>query len=114
MTRVRQTVDGEEYPYRALEMAGNTQAEDLLRYKPAMILPCDWRQGKSCTLYVFNNVQGEVDDPHYRNPRQTGNVRYEIDFRPAVDHNITVVIWSEYENLYEIDQFGGILYSLNR
>lgn len=114
MTRVRQTVDGEEYPYRALEMAGNTQAEDLLRYKPAMILPCDWRQGKSCTLYVLNNVQGEVDDPHYRNPRQTGNVRYEIDFRPAVDHNITVMIWSEYENQYEIDQFGGILYSLNR
>lgn len=23
---------------------------------------------------------------------------------------ITVVIWSEYENVYEIDQFGGILY----
>lgn len=98
MTRVRQTVDGEEYPYRALKMAGNTQAEDLLGYK----------------LCLFNNVPGEVDDPHYRNPRQTGNVRYEIDFRPAVDHNITVVIWSEYENLYEIDQFGGILYSLNR
>ena len=33
-----------------------------------------------------------------------------MDFRRAVDHNITVVIWSEYENLYEIDQFGGILY----
>ena len=110
VTRVRQTVDGEGYPYRAFEMAGNTQAEDLLGYKPAMILPGDWGQGKNCTLYVFSNVPGEVVDPHYRNPRQTGNVRYEIDFRRAVDHNITVVIWSENENLYEIDQFGGILY----
>lgn len=64
VTRVRQTVDGEEYPYRALEMAGNTQAEDLLGYKPAMILPGDWGQGKTCTLYVFNNVPGEVVDPH--------------------------------------------------
>ena len=127
VTRVRQSVDGEEYPYRSLEMAGNTQAEDLLGYnrlltaigahkqhKPTMILPSDWGQGKNCTLYVFNNVPGDADDPHYRNPRQTGNVRYEIDFQAAVDHNITVVIWSEYENLYEIDQFGGILYSLNR
>ena len=79
-----------------------------------MILPTDWGQGKNCILYAFSNVPGDADDPHYRNPRQTGNVRYEIDFQAAVDHNITVVIWSEYENLYEIDQFGGILYSLNR
>ncbi|CAH3046076.1 unnamed protein product, partial [Porites lobata] len=123
VTRVRQSVDGEEYPYRSLEMAGNTQAEDLLGYnrfltpigahkqhKPTMILPSDWGQGKNCTLYVFNNVPGDADDPHYRNPRQTGNVRYEIDFQAAVDHNITVVIWSEYENLYEIDQQGFVIY----
>lgn len=128
VTRVRETVDREEYPYRALEMAGNTQAEDLLRYdrmltaigankqhKPTMILPGDWGQGKNCTLYVFNNVpSGDADDPHYRNPDKTGNVRYEIDFRAAVGYNITVVIWSEYENLYESDQFGCFLYSLNR
>ena len=30
VTRVRQTVDGEECPFKALEMAGNTMAEDLL------------------------------------------------------------------------------------
>ena len=59
---------------------------------------------------MFNNVPGDADDPTYRNPRLTGNVHYEIDFRAAVSHNITVVIWSEYENIYEIDQWGGILY----
>ena len=63
---------------------------------------------------MFKNIPGDADDPHHRNPGQTGNVRYEIDCREAVDHNITVVIWSEYENLYEIDEFGGVLYSLNR
>ena len=78
-----------------------------------MLLPGDWGQGKNCTLYMFNNVVGDADDPEYRNPRLTGNVRYEIDFRAAVGHNITVVIWSEYENIYEIDQWGGILYSIN-
>ena len=31
-TRVRQTIDGEEYPYRALELTGNSKAEDLVRY----------------------------------------------------------------------------------
>ena len=78
-----------------------------------MLVPGDWGQGKNCTLYMFNNVPGDADDPTYRYPRLTGNVHYEIDFRAAVSHNITVVIWSEYENIYEIDQWGGILYSIN-
>ena len=63
---------------------------------------------------MFTNVPGDADDPEFRDPRQKGNVRYETDFRVAVGHNITVVIWSEYESVYEIDQFGGILYSVNR
>ena len=58
---------------------------------------------------MFNNVAGDSDDPKYRNPKIRGNVSYEIDFRAAVGHNITVVIWHEYENIYEIDQWGGIL-----
>ena len=128
VTRIRQTVEGEEYPYKALELTGNSSAEDLLGYdrlvtamgahkshKPTMILPSDWGQGKNCTLFMFNNVpSGDADNPHTRNPRQTGNVRYVIEFREAIDHNITVVIWSEYENLYEIDVYGGILYSIHR
>lgn len=126
VTRVWQTIVGEEYPYWALELTGNSSAEDLVGYerfltasgaykqhKPPLLLPSDWGQGKNCTLFMFNNVPGDADDPEYRNPRLTGNVRYEIDFRAAVGHNITVVIWSEYENIYEIDQWGGILYSVN-
>ena len=127
MTRVRQAIDGEEYPYRVLELTGNSKAEDLVGYEPfltasgaykhhktPMLLPEDWGQGKNCTLFIFNNVPGDADDPEFRNSRQTGNVRYEIDFRAAVGYNITVVIWSEYENVCEIDQFGAILYSVNR
>ena len=125
--RVRQRIDGEEYPYRALELgAGNTKISDLLGYdrfltasgayknhRVPMMLPGDWGQGKNCTLYMFNNAPGDADDPSYRNPKLTGNVSYEIDFRANVGENVTVVIWSEYENYYEIDRFGGILYSLN-
>ena len=127
VTRVRQTIDGEEYPYRALELTGNSKAEDLVGYdrfltasgaykhhKTPILLPEDWGQGKNSTLFMFSNVPGDADDPEFGNPSQTGNVRYAIDFRAAVGHNIIVVIWSEYENVYEIDQFGGILYSVNR
>ena len=32
VTRVRQTIDGEEYPNRALELTGNSAAEDLVGY----------------------------------------------------------------------------------
>ena len=126
VTAVRQQIDGEEYPYRALELTGSSSSEDLVGYdrfltasgackqhRVPMLLPGDWGQGKNCTLYMFNNVVGDADDPEYRNPRLTGNVRYEIDFRAAVGHNITVVIWSEYKNIYEIDQWGGIIYSIN-
>ena len=125
--RVRQRIDGEEYPYRALELgAGNTKISDLLGYdrfltasgayknhRVPMLLPGDWGQGKNCTLYMFNNAPGDADDPSYRNPKITGNVSYEIDFRANVGHNVTVVIWSEYEHVYEIDQWGGIPYSIN-
>ena len=126
VTCVRQQMEGKEYPYRALEPTSNSSAEDLVGYerfltalgaykhhRVPMPLPGDWGQGKNCTLYMFNNVAGDADDPTYRTPRLTGNVRYEIDFRAGVGHNITVVIWSEYENIYEIDQWGGILYSIN-
>ena len=55
----------------------------------------------------------ENDDPQYRNPRQSGNTRLVIDFAAAVGHNVTVLVWSEYENMYEINHLGGIKYNIN-
>ena len=127
VTQVRQSSNGEEYPYRTLQMTGTEAYEDLLGYdrflqamgaynenKIPMLLPSDWGQGKNCTLFLFNNVpSGKADDPQYRNPRQSGNVRLVIDFAAAVNHNITVLVWSEYENVYEINHLGGIKYNIN-
>ena len=82
--------------------------------KIPMLLPSDWGQGNNCTLFLFNNVpSGKDDDSQYRNPRQSGNVRLVIDFRAAVNHNITVLVWSEYENVNEINHLGGIKYNIN-
>lgn len=60
VTRIRQLIDGEEYPYRALELTGNTKAEDLVGYdrfltasgaykhhRVPMLLPGDWEQGNN-------------------------------------------------------------------
>ncbi|CAH3150031.1 unnamed protein product [Porites evermanni] len=106
VTQIRQTLNGEEYPYRTLQLTGDQAYEDLLGYdrflqamgaynedKIPLLLPGDWGQGKNCTLFLFNNVPSEkADDPQYHNPRQSGNVRLIIDFAAAVGHNITVMI----------------------
>ena len=127
VTQVRQSLNGEEYPYRTLELTGDQAYEDLLRYdrfrqamgaynenKIPMMLPSDWGQENNCTLLMFNNVpSGKVDDPQYRNPRQSGNVRLVIDFRAAVNHNIALLVLSEYENVYEINHLEGIKYNIN-
>ena len=127
VTQVRQSLNGEEYPYRTLQLTGTEAYEDMLGYdrlvqamgaynenKIPMLLPSDWGQGKNCTLFLFNNVpSGKADDPQYRNPRQSGNVRLVIDFAAAVNHNITVLVCSEYENVYEINHLGGIKYNIN-
>ena len=52
--------------------------------------------------------------PGHRNPRQGGNVRLEIDFRANPNKNLTVVVWGEFENVFQIDDKGGILYNLCR
>ena len=58
-----------------------------------MLLPSDWGQGNNCTLFSFNHVpSGKADDSQYSKLRQSGNVRLVIDFRAAVNHNITVLL----------------------
>ena len=62
--------------------------------KILILFPSDWGQGNNCRLFMFNNVpSGKADDSQYRNPRQLGNVRLVLDFRAAVNHNITVLVW---------------------
>ena len=77
VTKVRQSLNGEEYPYRTLELTRDQAYEDLLGYdqflqavgaynenKIPMLLPSDWGQGNNCTLFMFNNVpSGKVMTP---------------------------------------------------
>ena len=82
VTQVRQSLNGEEYPYRTLQLTGTEAYEDLLGYdrflqamgaynedKIPMLLPSDWGQGNNCTLFMFNNrPSGKADDPSIATP----------------------------------------------
>ena len=127
-TRVRQIVDGEEYPYPALELNGANGLKDLKGYHrfleacgryahhgASMVMPSDWGHNGRCILFMFNNVpSGLADDPTHRNPKQAGNVRIEIDFSAILNTNLTVLVWGEFENLFEVDGNGAVLYNLHR
>ena len=119
-------VDRYPFAFERFGLSNNTDSTDLLGYerflqeigayrerKDPMVLPGDWGDSKTCTLFLFNNVpSGYPDDPAHRNPQQTGNVRYELTFSQATTHTITVLVWSEYKNLIEINHQGGIRYNV--
>ena len=129
LAEIIQTVEGEEYPYKTLKLSNVNDQEsgtDLLGYDrfltasegyykdgSPMVQPGDWGHGKNCTLFMFNNVpSGKADNAEYRNPRQSGNVRLQLLFSAATTNNITVMVWSEYENVFEINNLGGVKYNI--
>ena len=123
VTSVRQFIEGEEYPYVTLEMAGNDTLKDLegyrrflsaagavAKHREFMVKPGDWGHNKNCTLYMWKKVpSGDADGPKL-NPKQTGNVRLKITFRAALNANITILVWGEFESTIYIDHLGAVTY----
>ena len=127
--RISQSVNGEEYPYKALELStetNNTNSADYMAYermltsmavmhnrKEPMILPSEWGDGKKLNLFYFNNVPGgDPNNPFVRNPRQHGNVRYTVEFNAATTYNITVLVYSSMEHDLRISNQGGVQYDV--
>ena len=127
--RISQSVNGEEYPYKALELsttANNTNSADYMAYerlltsmavmhnkKEPMILPSEWGDGRKLNLFYFNNVPGgDPNNPFTRNPRQHGNVRYTVEFNAATTYNITVLVYSSMEHDLRISNQGGVQYDV--
>ncbi|CAH3144151.1 unnamed protein product, partial [Porites evermanni] len=95
VTQIRQTLNGEEYPYRTLQLTGAGDYEDLLEYdrflqamgaynedKIPILLPGDWGQGNNCPLFMCNNVPSAPTinrNAHYivafKNPRDQTGIR---------------------------------------
>ena len=128
---VKQIVNSEEYPNKTTvkqsTVAEQLDANDLEGYARLMtamsmkkdsglpmLRPSDWGEGKSCTIYLFNNVPGDNPNrPDVRNPPQAGNTRFEIEFSAATTTNYTVLIWREEENVFEVNHRGGVKYLLD-
>lgn len=66
---IKQLLQGEEYPYRVLQIDYTDTSKDLTCYhqflqateclikrKGNMVRPEDWARNKGCTLFVFNNA----------------------------------------------------------
>ena len=59
---------------------------------------------------MWNNVpSGDADGPKL-NPKQTGNLRLEIKFRAALNANITILVWGEFESIIYINHLGAVTY----
>ena len=125
VTRIRQIIRGEEYPYETLELNQNDNKKDLWGYhrflqasgalgkhQESMLKPGDWGHTKNCTLYLFNNVAGGDADSPLRNPQQQGDVTLEINFGANPGQNLTVVVWGEFESVMDISGMGVVNYDV--
>ena len=129
ISRISQSINGEDYPYRPLELSTTTDNKGSTDYKgyerlltslsvmhnhrEPMIHPSDWGEGKNGTIFYFNNVpSGNPNDPTVRNPRQSGNVRYTVDFETATSYIITVLVYSSMEHDLRISYQNGVQYDV--
>ena len=127
--RISQSIDGEEYPYKALNLSVVTDNEYSTDYqgyerlltsmgvihsnRTTMIYPDDWGYGANATIFYFNNVpSGVPNNPLARNPRKFGNVRYTVEFEAATTYNITVLVYSSMEHDLRINYQAGVQYDL--
>ena len=55
---------------------------------------------------------GDADGP-LLSPKQTGVVRLEITFRAALNANVTILVWGEFESIIYIDHLGAVQYDIN-
>lgn len=123
---VKQIWNGEEYPYETMDLNtgnGNKDMTGYHRFLEAtgclyrkggnMVRFTDWGEGKNCTLFAWSNMaNGRHDDPILL-PKEAGFINIQLKCA-AQGANRTIVIYSEYESMLEIDGFkGGVSMDVN-
>ena len=117
---IQQTVNGEVYPYRPLELDHTNDSKDIRGYRQFlqatgsfcksrgnMVRADDWGYGKNCTL------DGCLNSPIMK-PPQTGEVRLILDFGADQGANLTAIIYGEFENAMEISSNKTVQYDVYR
>lgn len=123
MSSIKQIIEGEEYPYPTLEIEPDSGDKDMEGYHRlimsncckfkgrCMIKPEHWGEGKSCTIFMFDNVASGCADSLALKPRQEGRVN--IHFRNSVvDDLMTVIVYGEFENTITVFPSGITQYDI--
>ena len=127
LSSIKQTINGEEYPYERLELKHDGDDLDwrgyqrflrgtgcLCRGKSNMVREEDWGHGKKFNIFVFDNTANGCPDSPVLNPKKTGEVRVVIEFGANPGENLTVLLYGEFENLMEINGAGVVTYDVYR
>ncbi|PFX14492.1 Uncharacterized protein F54H12.2 [Stylophora pistillata] len=123
---VKQIWNGEEYPYETMQLNTGNGYRDMMGYHRFleatgclyriggnMVRATDWGHGKNCTLFAWSNVpNGRHDDPILL-PKEAGFINIQLKCAAQTAQR-TIVIYSEYESMLEIDGFkGGVSVDVN-
>ena len=124
ITKIKQIVEGEEYPYETLELTGDDRNDyvgyfrwlqasgALIKGAPNMVRKIDWGEGKNCTLFMFNNVGSGNADSGMLSPHKRGVVRLEIESSGVESHISTVLVFGEFENLVAVNYLADVDYDI--
>lgn len=126
MSSIILTINGEEYPYRTLELTHDSAVKDLRGYhrfleatgclqrgKGNLIKRKDWGHGKRACLLAFDLTANNAVDSPVLNPEQAGDVLLKINFGANPPFNLTVMVYGEFENLIEINNIGNVSYDIH-
>ena len=123
VTSIKQMVEGEEYPYQALELNEDNGQLDMAGYHKllsancsafrgrCMIKPEHWGHDHHTTLYMWDNVASGCADSVQLNPKQEGHVKISL-IKEAVNSLVTVIIYGEFENMMQIKPTGSTQYDI--
>lgn len=127
VSSIKQTIGGEEYPYVTLQLDHDKDDKDQRGYhrflqatgciansRGNMVRGKDWGQRASANLFVFDNTaNGNLDSPNLH-PKLSGNTQLVFQFGAPTPHNLTLIVYGEFENLIEVYGNNAVFYDIYR
>ena len=77
-----------------------------------MVRAQDWGHSHHCTLFVYENAANGCLNTPVLNPKLRGEVRLVLEFAADQGDNVTAIVYSEFENLMEINSNKTVQYDV--
>lgn len=107
---IKQVVRGETYPDEALELNHDDGSKDMRGYrqfvqatgclcksKGNMVRVVDWRHGKNCNLFVFENAANGCLNSPVLNPKLSGELWLVLEFGANPGVVVTAIVFGEFD-----------------